>query len=231
MVMDFSVISNNIPLLAAGTLVTLKLASLTIVFSLILGTLLGTIRYLKIPVLSQLVTALIEFTRAIPLIMYIVFIHYTISAYIFYNLHLKDLLHLNSTAMQSGFLALILFTSAYIAEIVRGGFNSIDKEQIFSAKALGLTSRQTMQYIFIPIALYRMLPSLLAQFVTLIKDTSLVSAIGLVELTRAGEFIYETNHKELEVLLFVSLIYFTLCFLLSRLAKHISQKPFLTETT
>lgn len=226
---DFSVITDNFSLLMTGLGVTVKLAILTIIFSLILGTFLGTVRYLRIPVLSQVVTAFIELTRAIPLIMYIVCIHYTISAYIFYNLNLKDVLHLESTAMQSGLLALILFTSTYIAEIVRSGFNSIDKEQIYGAKALGFTTRQIMQYIFIPLALYRMLPSLLAQFVTLIKDTSLVSAIGLVELTRSGEFIYESNHKELEVLLFVALTYFVLCFILSRIAKKISKKPFLPD--
>ncbi len=225
--MDFSVITHNLPFLLKGLWVTLQLAVLTIVFSLIIGTILGTLRFLKIPIISPIVAGFIEVTRSIPLIMYIVFIHYTISSYIFYELNLKSILNLESTAMQSGLLALILFTSAYIAEIIRSGLNSIDKEQVYAARSLGLNTKQIMTYIFVPLALYRMTPSLLAQFVTLIKDTSLVSAIGLIELTRTGEFIYENSHRELEVLIFIALIYFTICYLLSQFAKKITDRPFL----
>jgi len=226
---DFTVILNNLPFLMKGLGVTVQLALLTIIFSLILGTVLGSLRFLKIPVISWLVAGFIEITRAIPLIIYIVFIHYTISSYIFYELNLKSLIHLQSTEMQSGLIALTLFTSAYIAEIVRSGLNSIDREQVYAARSLGFDTKQMLAYLFIPLALYRMTPALLAQFVTLIKDTSLVSAIGLIELTRTGEFIYDNSNKELEVLIIIALIYFTICFLLSRLAKKITDKPFLTN--
>ena len=219
------------PFLFKGLLVTLELAIVSIIFSLILGTVFGTLRHLKLPFISHVVAIFVELTRSIPLIMYIVFIHYTISAFLFYDLNLKSILNLSSTEMQSGLIALILFTSAYIAEIVRNGLASIDKEQVASAKSLGLSTFQIMRYIFIPLALYRMMPAILAQFVTLIKDTSLVSAIGLIELTRSGELIYELTHKELEVLVIVSFIYFVVCFGLSRIAKKITDKPFLRQMT
>ena len=225
--MDTFNLTNYIPFLIKGLIVTFELAVISIIFSLILGTFLGVLRYLKIPVISQIVALFVELTRSIPLIMYIIFIHYTVSAYIFYELNLKSILNLSSTQMQSGLIALTLFTSAYIAEIIRNGLASIDKEQINSAKSLGLSTRQIMWYIFVPLALYRMSPAILAQFITLIKDTSLVSAIGLIELTRSGEVIYEQMHNELEVLMFVSLIYFCICFGLSKISNKITDKPFL----
>ncbi len=228
--MDFFIIFNNLPFLFKGLCITLQLAVITIFFSLIIGTVLGVLRYLKLPLISWIVTAFIELTRAVPLILYIVFIHYTVSSFIFYELNLKSLIHLQSTEMQSGLIALTLFTSAYIAEIVRSGLNSIDKEQIYAAKALGFDTKQILTYIFVPLALYRMTPAILAQFITLIKDTSLVSTIGLIELTRAGEFVYESTHKELEILLFVAAIYFILCYTLSKLTKILTTKPFLTNT-
>ena len=227
--MDMSVIANYFPFLMSGLKVTIQLALISIISSLILGTFLGVLRHSKIPVISPIVVAFIELTRSIPLIMYIIFIHYTISSYIFYDLNLKNILNLESTQLQSGLIALVLFTSAYIAEIVRNGLASIDKEQIDSAKALGFSTSQIMTYIFVPLALYRMAPAILAQFITLIKDTSLVSAIGLIELTRSGEFIYEQTHHELEVLIVISLIYFMICFALSKLTIKLTNKPFLKQ--
>ena len=137
---------------------------------------------------------------------------------------MKNIFGLQSTVMQSGIIALTLFTSAYIAEIVRSGLNSIESEQIQAAKALGLGRNYILRYIILPVALFRMTPALTAQFITLIKDTSLVSIIGLIELTRAGEFIYENTHKELEVLIVIALIYFVMCYTLSLIAKKLSSK-------
>ena len=224
---DFSVIAANSDSLLKGLGVTIQLASMTIFSSFILGTLLGVLRYLKLPVISWFVGAFIEITRAIPLILYIIFIHYTVSAYIFYQLDLKTLLGLQSTQMQSGFLALTLFTSAYVAEIVRSGLNAVESEQVLSAKSMGFTTTQVLRYVVLPISIYRMTPAFVAQFITLIKDTSLVSIIVLVELTRASEFIYENTQKELEVLVFVALMYFIMCYCLSFAAKKITSKPYM----
>ena len=229
--MELTELVKYLPFLLDGLVVTLQLSIISIIFSLFFGAVLGALRFLKIPFISQVVACFVELTRSIPLIMYIIFIHYTISSYLFYELNFKDILNLSSTQMQSGFIALILFTSAYIAEIVRNGLNSIDKEQINSAKSLGLSTYQTMRYIFVPLALYRMMPAILAQFVTLIKDTSLVSAIGLIELTRSGEIIYEQTHNEFEILLLISCVYFVICYSLSLVAKKITNKPFLQANT
>ena len=206
---------NNFGFLMRGLVVTLQLAGLSVIGSLILGTSFGVIRHLKIPVFSFVAAAYIESVRSIPLILFIVFIHFGFLPYILGG---------PTSFFVSACVALIIFTSAYIAEIVRGGLNSIEKEHIDAAVSLGLTSSQRLVYIIMPIAMARMMPALVSQFIALIKDTSLASIIGLIELTRAGEIIYERTYREFEVLTFIALVYFVICFTLSRYTKKMETK-------
>ena len=109
------------------------------------------------------------------------------------------------------------FTSAYIAEIIRSGLASVEKQQILAAKALGLNSFQVVESVILPQALVSMKPALCAQIITLIKDTSLASAIGLIELTRASEIVYETSFHEFQILAFVALVYVSINFLVQKI--------------
>ena len=131
----------------------------------------------------------------------------------------------------SSCIAFIVFTSAYVAEIIRSGLNSIEKGHIEAAKSLGLDTSQRLTYIILPLAITRMTPALVSQFISLIKDTSLASAISLVELTRAGEMIYERTYHDTEILVFIAFIYFTICFSLSKLSKLFEKKPYMTHET
>lgn len=205
-----SVLIKNFPFLMDGLFITIKVAVISMFFSMILGTVLGILRYFKIPVISRIVGLFIDITRSIPLILYIIFIHFSISPYLYQYANFTKYIGIESLEMFSAIIALIIFTSAYIAEIIRSGIESIEKEQILAAKSLALNSFQTMEYIILPQAISRMKPALCAQFVTLIKDTSLASAIGLIELTRASEIIYETQQHQFEILIFVALIYILL---------------------
>ena len=117
-----------------------------------------------------------------------------------------------------------MFTSAYIAEIVRSGMENIDRQQIWDAKSLGFSTLQTIKYIVLPVVLAKSLPSWIAQFASLIKDTSLVSVIGLVELTRASEIISEITRKDFIIMLFTLFTYFIICFVLSKLAQYLNKK-------
>jgi len=202
-----------------GLEMTFLLALCSVAGSLALGTFLGITRYLKIPIFSLVVTAYIESVRSIPLILFLFFIHFGFLPYV---------IGAQSSFFTSSCLALIVFTSAYVAEIIRGGLGSIEKEHIDAATSLGLTQRQRLQYIILPIAFQRMMPALVSQFIALIKDTSLASTIGLIELTRAGEIIYEKTYHEFEVLIFIAFIYFVICFSLSRFSKILEAKPYLT---
>lgn len=215
---------SNMPFLLNGFKVTIILSFYCIIFSLILGIILGVVRFFKIPVISFLCACFIELTRSIPLILYIVFIHYTISPYLFNTYNITSYLGLNSVEMQTALISLTLFTSAYIAEIVRSGMENIDRQQIWDAKSLGFSTLQTIKYIVLPVVLAKSLPSWIAQFASLIKDTSLVSVIGLVELTRASEIISEITRKDFIIMLFTLFTYFIVCFVLSKLAQYLNKK-------
>lgn len=208
----------NFDYLMMGLGVTIKLAFISILGSMIFGTVLGVIRHVKIIIISQIAAAFIELTRSIPLILFIVFIHFGLLPYF---------LGTSASFFQSSCIALIIFTSAYVAEIVRGGLKSIEKGHTEAAKSLGLNYFQRLTYIYLPLALTRMTPALVSQFISLIKDTSLASTIGLIELTRAGEIIYERTYREFEILVFIAIIYFVICYSLSVISRKLESKPYL----
>lgn len=215
--MNFDVISENMPFLMQGLFITLKVAFLSILLSMILGTVLGIIRYMRILVVSFLTGVFIDVTRSIPLILYIIFVHFSISPYLYEHANFLKYIGIDCLEMYSAVTAIVIFTSAYIAEIIRSGLNSVEKQQILAAKALGLNKFQVMEYVVFPQALTTMKPALCAQFITLVKDTSLASAIGLIELTRASEIVYETSLHEFQIICFVALVYVSLNFLIHKI--------------
>lgn len=225
--MSFSIILNNFPFLMKGLLVTLKLASISMIVSLALGILLGSIRYSRIPVLSALVGLFVDITRSIPLILYIIFVHFSISPYLYDNADFLHYIGIDSVEMCSAVIAIVAFTSAYIAEIIRSGLQSVENEQILVAKSLALNHFQMMRYIVLPQAIRRMKPALCAQCITLIKDTSLASAIGLIEFTRASEIVYENSLHEFQILLFVALVYISINFLIQKIFYSHQKMPIL----
>ncbi len=218
--MHWEVIADNFDFLMKGLVTTFKLAFLSIIGSLVLGTLLGITRYLRIPFFSLAAAAYIEFVRSIPLILFIFFIHFGFLPYI---------LGAQSSFFASSCLTLVIFTSAYVAEIIRGGLDSIEKEHIDAAVSLGLSKLQRLRYIILPIAVQRMMPAIVSQFIALIKDTSLASTIGLIELTRSGEIIYERTYHEFEVLVFIAFVYFLVCFSLSRLSRLLEARHYIVS--
>lgn len=215
--MNFDVIINNFPFLMKGLFVTLKVAFFSMAFSLFFGTILGVIRFSKIPILCNIVGLFVDITRSIPLILYIIFIHFSISPYLYSQADFLRYIGVDSLEMYSAILGIVAFTSAYIAEIIRSGLSSIESEQILAAKALALNDFQIMEFVILPQAISRMKPALCAQCVTLVKDTSLASAIGLIELTRAAEIVYETSLHEFQILLFVALVYVSINFLIQKI--------------
>lgn len=202
-------IIQNFDFLMKGLAVTLKLALISAAGSLIFGILLGIIRYSRVIIFSSIATAYIETVRSVPLILFIVFMHFGALPYI---------MRQPPSFFDSSCVAFIIFTSAYIAEIIRSGLNSVEKVHIDAAKSLGLNWMQRLTHIILPLAINRMTPALVSQFISLIKDTSLASTIGLIELTRSGEIIYERTFHEAEILLFIAFVYFIICFGLSKLS-------------
>ncbi|HIC86819.1 MAG TPA: amino acid ABC transporter permease [Aquificae bacterium] len=196
----FNIVIQNKSLLLKGFFTTLKLAFLVGISSLILGTIIGFLRTRKNPIIKWPVFLYIEIIRGTPLIMVIFWV---------YSLFPK-LLNRPIDPFLSAYIAMTIFESAYIAEIIRAGIESISKGIIEAALAFGLRPSQIARYIVLPIALRNMIPALTSQFIAMFKDTSLAYIIGVIELTRAAVIINNRLYLSFEVFSFVALVYFSI---------------------
>jgi ABC-type amino acid transport system permease subunit len=114
-----------------------------------------------------------------------------------------------------------MYTSAVLAEIIRAGILSLPRGQTEASRALGLSNVATMRHVILPQALRLMVPAMMGQLTTVIKDTSLVGTIGVFELLKQGRTIYTQFFNPIEVLTIVMLIYFVICFTLSQLSRRL----------
>lgn len=201
----------NLQFLMSGLLVTLKVAVISGVLSLIFGTIIAIIRYAKIPILSQVLMICVETIRNLPLLLILFFAQFALPE-----------VGINMDILTSAIVALTVFESAMISEVVRSGLTSIDKGQIEAARSSGLTYTATLWHIVLPQALRRMVPPIVSQLIALIKDTSLAVVISLPELLHNAQII---NGRSVDyvipIFLLVAVIYFTINYILSILAKRL----------
>ncbi|BFH59902.1 amino acid ABC transporter permease [Paenibacillus azoreducens] len=200
----------NLSFILQGFGMTLLVAVLSILFSFILGTILGIIRYARIPALSRLLAILIDLLRNLPLLLIIYFAYIVLP-----NLGIK------MTPFWAAITALTLFEGAMISEIVRGGLASIDRGQIEASRSSGLSYIQTMHHIILPQALRRMVPPLVSQFISLLKDTSLAIIISLPEIMHNVQILQgHSPNYVIPALLLASLLYFTVNYTLSIISRR-----------
>jgi len=121
----------------------------------------------------------------------------------------------------AGVLGLSLYTSAVLAEIIRAGIVSLPRGQTEASRALGLSQAQTMRFVILPQALRLMVPAMMAQLTTVIKDTSLVGTIGVFEFLRQAKTIFTQFFNPIEMLLIVATVYFMICFALSQASRRL----------
>jgi polar amino acid transport system permease protein len=195
-----------------GFIVTLQVSSITLVFSIIAGVLIGLARISRYFLLSDLAFTYVEVIRNIPLLVIIMLVYYGVGAIL--PMH----------RFPAAIVALTAFEASFIAEIVRGGIQSISKGQTWAGRSLGLSSGQTMRYIILPQAIRRIIPALAGQFVTVIKDSSLVSVISLVDITLTGKQVMTTTMAALESITFIAFFYFVICLVLSFLTKFLERR-------
>ncbi|MEO0533907.1 MAG: amino acid ABC transporter permease [Cyanobacteria bacterium P01_A01_bin.123] len=208
---SFGYIVDALPNLLSGALITLQLTALSVLLGSVGGVLLGIARLSSIKPLSLAVRAYIDFFRGTPLLVQIFMIYFGLPAVI------KELgAEFSFERIVAAVLALSLNSAAYIAEIVRGGIQSIELGQREAAESLGLDGVQSMRYVVFPQALRRMIPPLGNEFITLLKDTSLVAVIGYEELFREGQLIVARNYRSFEIYTAVALVYLVLNSLSSR---------------
>ena len=188
-----------------GLLTTLKISGFAAVLAFSIGILLSFMRLSKFQFLKDIAIVYITIIRGTPLLVQI-FIFYFIVATIF------DL-----ERFLAGGLSLGIFFGAYIAEVIRGAIQSIDKGQYEAAKSLGMNYPQTMIYIIMPQALKRALPTLVGEMIALVKDSSLVSVISITDLTKVGREIVANTFSPFETWIIVAGMYFTITALLAYL--------------
>jgi putative glutamine transport system permease protein len=204
----------HIRFMLAGLGVTLQVAVIAIVFSFIIGCLLGTIRYIKIPIASQIAATFVEIIRNLPLLLIIFFTFFALPE-----------VGIKLSVMNAAIVALVVFEAAMISEIVRSGLNSIDNGQIEAARSSGLTYMQSLWYIVLPQALRRMVPPMVSQFISLLKDTSLAVVISLGELMHNAQIINGQDvNFVVPILLLAAVMYFIVNFTLSLVAKRLEAR-------
>jgi His/Glu/Gln/Arg/opine family amino acid ABC transporter permease subunit len=162
-------------------------------------------------------TAYVEGLRALPVLLLIVYFGIKGSS-LFRPIFGPDF---DLPRFWAGVLGLSLYTSAVLAEIIRAGILTLPRGQTEASRALGLSHPRTMRFVVLPQALRLMVPAMMGQLTTVIKDTSLVGTIGVFDLLRQGRTIYTQFFNPIEVLLIVVTIYFVICFVLSQLSRRL----------
>lgn len=216
--MDFQVIFQNFSFLVLQgffgiggfTGGTLRLAVPAIALGFVLGTAIALARLARARWLSLAAGVYVEFFRGVPLVMVIFWFWFIIPA----------LMGTSLPEYAVALTAFVVFEAAYLAEIVRSGIQSVPRGQVEAATATGLKRAQMLRHIVLPQALRHMIPALVTQFIVLLKDTSLASIIGYVDLTKAAQIVNNREIRPFELYLFIAMIYWLCSYAMSRYARY-----------
>lgn len=198
-----------------GLVVTLLLSALGIVFAFPLGTMLALCRLSPFKLLSYPATVIVYVVRGVPLIMFIFWTYFIV----------PQILGRPVAGFTTMLVTLVIYQSAYLAEIVRAGMTGLSAGQTEASRAIGLSYMQTTFKVLLPQAIYNMVPAIISQFVSSIKDTALGYVISVNELTFAGSQINATLlTMPFQVYILLAAIYFVVCASLTQMARWIEQR-------
>ncbi|ASI35571.1 MULTISPECIES: amino acid ABC transporter permease [unclassified Exiguobacterium] len=202
------------PFFLDGLQVTLYIFIIAVIAGFLIGLIVALMRLSPLKLLNGIAIVYIDVIRGTPFIVQLFFIYFG----------LNSLEWLSMDRMYAGILTVAINAGAYFAEIIRAGIQSIDKGQTEAARSLGMTGRQTMVQIILPQAFRRMLPTITNQSIISLKDTSLLSIIGIADLTQQGQVQQATTFEPFIVWSVVGLMYFVIIYLLSMLAKFLERR-------
>lgn len=199
-VWDWAFTIKMLPLLLKGAVMTVTLTAFAIIFGTIIGLIIAFMKITKNPVLNYLGGLYTWVFRGIPLL---------VQLFIIYNA-LPMVTGMTLNAFTAAVIGISLCGGAYIAEIIRAGIQSVDKGQMEAALSLGMSYAQAMRKIIIPQTYRRLIPPMGNEFITLLKDTALVSTITMVELTRTAQIYAASHFKPFEMFITAGIIYLML---------------------
>ena len=211
--MDFSFLSEYYMFFINGAKFTLILAFFSVFLGVIGGTIFALMKISRNMILNMIASTYIEIIRGTPLLVQLYIIFYGLP---YVGVDLPDMI--------AGILALSINSSAYVAEIIRGGINAIDKGQMEAARSLGMSYNMAMMYIIIPQAIKNIIPVLGNEFIVIIKESSIVSVIGIHELSYNADTVRGNIFRPFEPLLVSALMYFIMTFTLSKFMKRVEER-------
>lgn len=197
--LDWSNIWEYRELFFKGWLITIGLSFASLFLSLIVGIFAALCSQAKFSFISMLYHCYIQIIRGTPLLVQLLFFYYAVA----HHMGLEN-------RYVAGVIVLSLFNGAYIAEMIRGGIGAITNTQLDSARAIGLSKPQTYRFVIFPQAIRQILPPMTGQFASIIKDSSLLSVIGINELTNSAQQIASATYSTLEVYLPLGIAYLLL---------------------
>jgi polar amino acid transport system permease protein len=206
-----NVVTDNWFFLISGVNATLGVTAAALALGIVVGLPLGMARLSTRRYLSAPSVAYIEVFRNTPALVQLIWIYYC----------LPMLAGINMSAIVSCTIALGLNAAAYIAEIFRAGIQSIDRGQVDAARSLGMSYMQAMRKVVLPQAFRRMIPAFVNETVSLLKYSSLVSVLGVADLTYQAQALSATTYRPIEIFTFIAVVYFVICTFLSYLARRL----------
>lgn len=207
-------IMQSYPRLLEGLWITIQTTLISLAIAAVLGLIFGLFSVSKTAIFRGISRVYIDIIRGTPLIVQAFFIYFGI----------PNALNIRLTALMAGVIALSLNAGAYTAEIVRGGIQSIDKGQMEAARSLGLPYTMAMRKVILPQAIRVMMPSIVNQCIITLKDSSILSVIGLAELTQSGRLIIANNFESFKIWIIVGVMYFIPIMILSRISQYIEKR-------
>ena len=211
---DFSLIWNSLPLRLAGGGVTIAITAIAVGLCFIFALITSVCRLSGVKVLQVIAVCYVNIIRGTPMLVQIFLIYFALPMVIGERIN----------PFVAAVAACSINSGAYVSEIFRAGIQSVDKGQMEAGRSLGLSWLQTMRYVILPQAFKHVIPPLGNEFISMTKETSLVSVIGFEELTRRGQLIIAKTYGSFEIWLTVAAIYLVMTLTIARLVSYLERR-------
>ena len=206
-------LKNLMFMLKTGLIVTIYLSIIAITIGTLIGSIIGWLRTIANEFFDSIILIFVDIIRSTPLIIQLLIAY-----------HLPGFLGINISTILAGSIVIVLYFAANCSQVVKAGIDSVTFNQWRAAESLGFSYFQQMRYIILPQAWRAMIPSYTGFALGIIKDTSLISVIGVIELVRSGQIIISRTLNPLPIWFVIGLIYFIICWPLSKMSRNLEKK-------